>query len=170
MQTKNLKNVSFYIVNALYLLHVCTCIMYNFLLVEKKMEEMVAGAITKKGKPQNTGDKKDTPTTTTPTQTQPRNKPVDVEKDAPLADALQKGKDKLKHAETVERHVPVVGVGTSGGGGRGRGNQYNISDDEEKKEFFDQEEELNKKVKKVADWVRGAKHVIMFTGAGISTR
>ncbi|XP_011406188.1 PREDICTED: uncharacterized protein LOC100633014 [Amphimedon queenslandica] len=132
---------------------------------EKKMEEMVAGTIGKKPKPVATNDKKDTPKTT-PTQASPKSKPVDVGKDGSLADALQKGKDKLKHAETVEKHLPVVGVGSCG---RGQGNQYNISDDAEKKEYFDGEEALDKKVKKIADWVRGSKHTILFTGAGIST-
>ena len=133
------------------------------------MEEMVAGAIGRKTKPVATNNK-DTPTTTpnaTPTQAIPKNKPVDADKDGSLANALQKGKDKLKHTETVEKHLPVVGVGSSG---RGQGNRYNISDDEEKKEHFDGEEALDKKVKKVADWVRGSKHTILFTGAGISTR
>ena len=131
---------------------------------------MAAGAIGKKLKPVTTNDKKDTPKTTPntpPTQTQPTNKPVDVGKDGSLANALQKGKDKLKHAETVEKHLPVVGVSSSG---RGQGNQHNISDDAEKKEYFDGEEALDKKVKKIADWVRGSKHTILFTGAGISTR
>lgn len=81
-----------------------------------------------------------------------------------LSDQLQKGKEKLKPTETVERQHPVVGTG----GGRG-GPGYNIKDDEEKKEFFDNEEMLTKKVKKTVEWIKSSKHVIFFTGAGIST-
>ena len=46
----------------------------------------------------------------------------------------------------------------------------NIKDSEEKKEFFDSEEEFSQKVDKVAQWMKECKHIIMFTGAGISTR
>ena len=46
----------------------------------------------------------------------------------------------------------------------------NIHDDVEKMEYFDSEEELSKKLDKVADWVKKSSHVIVFTGAGISTR
>jgi len=40
---------------------------------------------------------------------------------------------------------------------------------EEKKEYFDSEEELERKVEILAEWVRESKHFIAFTGAGIST-
>ena len=83
-----------------------------------------------------------------------------------LADALQNAKGNLKPTETVERSHPVVGTGS----GSGRGSGYNIREEEEKKEFFDKEEVLTKKVKKVAEWIKSSKHVIFFTGAGISTR
>lgn len=46
----------------------------------------------------------------------------------------------------------------------------NIKDEEEKKEFFDSEEEFSQKVDKIAEWMKECNHVIMFTGAGISTR
>jgi len=46
----------------------------------------------------------------------------------------------------------------------------NIEDEEEKKEYFDDEEEFTKKVDQVAEWMRECKHIIIFTGAGISTR
>jgi len=39
----------------------------------------------------------------------------------------------------------------------------------EKKEFFDEEEVLDKKVKELAEVIRKSKHLIAFTGAGIST-
>lgn len=141
---------------------------YYFLslsLVDKKMNEMVKDMINEK-KPKGSDNKKDTPTTTTPTTpSQPKNTPVQV--NSSMEDALKKGKEGLKHTETVERHLPVVGMG---GSGKGRGQQYNISDDQEKKEYFDKEEELNQKVKKVVEWVKASKHPIIFTGAGISTR
>jgi len=41
--------------------------------------------------------------------------------------------------------------------------------DEEKKEFFDTEEELDFKVTVLALWIKEAKHFVAFTGAGIST-
>src|SRR4051812_20600058 len=41
--------------------------------------------------------------------------------------------------------------------------------DEEKKEFFDTPEELDKKVATLAEWIKKSKHFIAFTGAGIST-
>ena len=82
------------------------------------------------------------------------------------ANALQNAKGKLKPTQTIERTHPVVGAYS--GGGRGKG--HNIGNEEEKKEFFDKEDVLAAKVKKVAEWVRKSKHVIFFTGAGISTR
>ena len=53
---------------------------------------------------------------------------------------------------------------------KGGGARYNIEDEESKKEYFDSEESLEKKVERVAKWVRGSKHIIFFTGAGVSTR
>ena len=46
----------------------------------------------------------------------------------------------------------------------------NIKSDEEKKEHFDSPEEFAQKVDRVAEWVKECDHVIIFTGAGISTR
>lgn len=46
----------------------------------------------------------------------------------------------------------------------------NITDEDEKKEYFDSEEELSKKLDLVASWLKNSKHAIVFTGAGISTR
>ena len=70
--------------------------------------------------------------------------------------------------QTVERTLPVVGVGR-GPGSSGRG-LTNIQDEEEKREFFDSEGELSHKLDKVAQWIRESKYTIMFTGAGVSTR
>lgn len=54
----------------------------------------------------------------------------------------------------------------------GKGERFtsNIKDPEEKKEFFDTEEELAKKLDTVAEWIKESQHTIVFTGAGISTR
>ena len=68
----------------------------------------------------------------------------------------------------MERTLPVVGVGR-GPGSTGRG-LTNIQDEEEKREYFDSELELSRKLDKVAEWVRNSQHTIMFTGAGVSTR
>jgi NAD-dependent protein deacetylases, SIR2 family len=43
------------------------------------------------------------------------------------------------------------------------------STEEEKKEYFDTEEELERKVAILTDLVKKSKHFIAFTGAGIST-
>ena len=58
----------------------------------------------------------------------------------------------------------------SGGDGDEGPVSSNIKDEEEKKEYFDTEEELTKKLDTVAEWVKESKHIIVFTGAGISTR
>mmetsp|Transcript_14504 Transcript_14504/g.22511 ORF Transcript_14504/g.22511 Transcript_14504/m.22511 type:complete len:142 (+) Transcript_14504:54-479(+) len=44
-----------------------------------------------------------------------------------------------------------------------------IKDEEEKKEYFDSPQELDRKVDKVAMWILEANHFTAFTGAGIST-
>ncbi len=41
--------------------------------------------------------------------------------------------------------------------------------DEEKKEYFDSEEDLNIKIDKLAQWIKVSSHFVAFTGAGIST-
>ena len=46
----------------------------------------------------------------------------------------------------------------------------NIKDEEEKKEIFDTPEEFSEKVDRVAGWMKECKYIIIFTGAGISTR
>ena len=79
-------------------------------------------------------------------------------------DKLGSMKDKLKPTETVVREGPVIP-----GSKPNTGPQYNIADEEQKREFVDSAEELDKKVKLVAKWMREGKHVIFFTGAGIST-
>ena len=68
----------------------------------------------------------------------------------------------------MERTLPVVGVGR-GPGSTGRG-LTNIQDEEEKREYFDSEVELSRKLDRVAQWLRDSKYTIMFTGAGVSTR
>ena len=44
-----------------------------------------------------------------------------------------------------------------------------LKTEEEKKEYFDSPEELERKVEKLAELVRNSKHMVAFTGAGIST-
>ena len=133
-----------------------------FFSVEEKMVNYVASMIHSKGeKPTEKNDK--------PTPTQPKTKPINVEESGSLSNALKKGKEGLKPTETVERQIPVVGV-ESGASRGGLGQQYNLKDEEEKKEYFDKDDVLDKKVKKVAEWIKTSKHVIVFTGAGISTR
>jgi len=40
---------------------------------------------------------------------------------------------------------------------------WTARDDDEKKEFFDSPEELERKVSQLAEWVRSSKHMIVFT-------
>eukprot|EP01121_Diplochlamys_sp_Union-15-3_P005239 TRINITY_DN15568_c0_g1_i1.p1 TRINITY_DN15568_c0_g1~~TRINITY_DN15568_c0_g1_i1.p1 ORF type:complete len:280 (-),score=34.03 TRINITY_DN15568_c0_g1_i1:5-778(-) len=54
----------------------------------------------------------------------------------------------------------VVSKGKSYGG---------LNDDEDKTEYFDTEEELKEKIKKLAEYVRNCKYMVSYTGAGIST-
>jgi len=49
------------------------------------------------------------------------------------------------------------------------GSHHNIEREDDKKEFFDSPEELEKKIDLLAKWVKESKHCVMFTGAGIST-
>ena len=74
--------------------------------------------------------------------------------------------DVIITSQTVERHLPVVGVGR-GNSGRGL---TNIKDDDEKREYFDSDKEFSSKLDKVAKWVRESKYTVLFTGAGVSTR
>ena len=108
---------------------------------------------------------KESPNKGNKTKESPKRTTVPVE--GSMDEALTKGRQALKPTETIERHVPVVG--TSTGTGR-KPDSHNIKEEAEKKEFFDSEEQLDKKVKQVAKWIRESKHTIVFTGAGISTR
>lgn len=56
--------------------------------------------------------------------------------------------------------------------GKAKPNAYNSTahvSEEEKIEYFDTEEELDAKVKTLAQWIRESNHFMAFTGAGIST-
>jgi len=44
-----------------------------------------------------------------------------------------------------------------------------IKEEEDKKEYFDSEEELDKKIEQLAMMIGSSEHFISFTGAGIST-
>ena len=44
-----------------------------------------------------------------------------------------------------------------------------ITTDEEKKEYFDTEQELQAKTSELAQWIRESQKMVAFTGAGIST-
>lgn len=44
-----------------------------------------------------------------------------------------------------------------------------IKDEEEKKEYFDSEEDVELKTDQLAEWIKESKHFVAFTGAGIST-
>ena len=83
-----------------------------------------------------------------------------------MSESLLQAKGKLKPTETVVRPHPVVGVGESQ---KDKDKQYNIEDEDAKREFFDDAKQLDSKVKQVAKWLRESKHAIIFTGAGVST-
>ena len=65
----------------------------------------------------------------------------------------------LKATQTVEKHLPTVNMGKS----------YGHSTDEEIKEYYDDEQTLDFKIKRLAELIRDSKHNVIFTGAGIST-
>lgn len=44
-----------------------------------------------------------------------------------------------------------------------------IKNEEEKKEYFDSQEELDEKIETLAMWIKSSEHFVAFTGAGIST-
>jgi NAD-dependent SIR2 family protein deacetylase len=44
-----------------------------------------------------------------------------------------------------------------------------IKSEEEKKEYFDTPEELDRKCDLLAQWIQSSEHFVAFTGAGIST-
>jgi len=46
---------------------------------------------------------------------------------------------------------------------------YEISDGEDKQEYFDDPDEVIKKVKQLALYIKNAKHMVAYTGAGITT-
>lgn len=49
------------------------------------------------------------------------------------------------------------------------GGIFGLSEESEKREFFDDAETLSAKLDQLADWVKNSDHMIIFTGAGIST-
>ena len=72
--------------------------------------------------------------------------------------------------QTVVKKHPVVGNTTKPKPGKPKPSYTSITDEEEKKEFFDTPEEAEKKVKQIAEYMRNSRYTVMFTGAGISTR
>lgn len=71
------------------------------------------------------------------------------------------GKDKLKPTQTIEKHSPVINGGPKPG--------YGHSTEDEIKEYFDSEEELNLKIKELVSIIKNSKYIVAYTGAGIST-
>jgi len=41
--------------------------------------------------------------------------------------------------------------------------------EDEKKEYFDSDEELDRKIQLLADKIKSSRHFVAFTGAGVST-
>jgi NAD-dependent SIR2 family protein deacetylase len=69
----------------------------------------------------------------------------------------------LKSVDTVVRRDIAVKPPAFPGG------RYAHSPDEDITEYYDELETLHQKVKKVAELVRAAKHIVVYTGAGVST-
>lgn len=44
---------------------------------------------------------------------------------------------------------------------------WTARDDDDKKEYFDSPEELDRKASVMADWIRESKHMIVFTVSGL---
>ena len=77
-------------------------------------------------------------------------------------------------------HVQLLLVGSAPDGGKSEDRRDaapaskpaehpNITEEDEKREYFDSADELEAKLDKLADWLRQSEHCILFTGAGIST-
>ena len=139
---------------------------------EEMMQKMLDLAIVKvlPGKPEQPPAKVDKIPANTgadkPTEEAEKARPL-LEGTAVFKEKLGEMKGKLKPTETVVREGPVIPGAKPNSGAAGR--QYNIGDEEQKKEFVDSPQELSRKVDQVAEWIRKGKHVIFFTGAGIST-
>jgi len=72
-------------------------------------------------------------------------------------------KDELKPTETVVRHIVSI-VDKSGGAG-----PDSALNEEEIKEYYDSEQELQQKAKQFAAMLQASKYTVVHTGAGIST-
>jgi hypothetical protein len=76
-------------------------------------------------------------------------------------------KSQLKHTETVETSVmDVVGESIVD---KGNKSSTSHSTDEEIKEHFDSKETLEMCVDEIVDLIKKSKHLVVYTGAGIST-
>ena len=77
-----------------------------------------------------------------------------------LAEIQKFNKTRLNPTETVERHlVAVTGSSTT----------FGHSNEEDVKEYFDSEQELVQKISEVVALIQNSKHLVIYTGAGIST-
>ncbi|XP_062516741.1 uncharacterized protein LOC134192074 isoform X2 [Corticium candelabrum] len=103
----------------------------------------------------------------------PPEAPVNIPESFVTADALLDVKSQLKPTQTIEHQLPVVGVPhcnhNSGSQPAPTGASTAIKEEEDKREFFENPEDLEKKLELLAKWIQCSKHVIFFTGAGIST-
>jgi NAD-dependent SIR2 family protein deacetylase len=89
-----------------------------------------------------------------------------------LAEISDFNKRSLRPAETVETHATVVGHGHGHGHGGERDNRGAFTGhtrDEEIEEHFDDGDVVATKVRALAARIRASKHVVVYTGAGIST-
>ncbi|XP_031565139.1 uncharacterized protein LOC116300405 [Actinia tenebrosa] len=91
------------------------------------------------------------PKPTKPQATNPPNKIKPPSKPKPQKPSKHKPKPKPQAKPSKHRPAP------------------NIEEDDDKKEFFESEEDLTAKLDTLCQWIKDSKHCIVFTGAGIST-
>lgn len=125
-------------------------------LLQQKLQEMLSNLVVQEpSKP----SQKEVPQDVVDQQPEPR-EVLDEIKSFP--------KENLKPTQTNETHIPVVNDRENKPQPNNKP-KYGHSNEDEIREYFDEPEEVERKVKELANMVRNSKHVVAYTGAGVST-